>query len=121
MRTTALIVVATLAAGCGSDVASTRPMTPNYRDMAALEAALKAVAKDTYDEPASLDYSPGATVKDVSCSVGARMSGGSEAASCTVHFSDGTSFSTPVVVSSSGLSYSVGGGTTEANPTAAST
>ncbi len=88
---------------------------PNYKDMATLEAALKAVAAKTLGDSGSSNYSSGSTVNGVACIVGTTMTGGSKLVSCTVHLSDGTSFSTPVIVSSDGLSYTDGGGTTRAN------
>lgn len=71
-------------------------------------------AKAAVSDPNSANYSPGATIRGVVCDPANTMTGGSELVSCFAQVSDGTSFSTPVIVAADGRSYTDQGGTSGA-------
>jgi len=68
-------------------------------------------ARAALADPTSANYNPGASITGVVCSPSTTMTGGSELVSCSAQVSDGTSFTTPVIVSADGRSYSDQAGT----------
>ena len=127
--TAAAVSIGVLVAGLGGCTAPTASgsasgsasASPDYRDMRTLEAALTPAAWAAIRDPVSANYDPSASVTGVTCSGGSAMTGGSELVSCAAELSDGTSFTTPVIVAADGRSFRDEAGTTGTTNTTTTT